>query len=85
MSGVQIKLALAALALAAALYGGWRFTDLVAAGRVSRATETYNQENRDAADAVAEARARVRACHGAGGVWDRQTGRCLRSVPGARQ
>lgn len=85
MSGLQIKLALAALALAAALYGGWRVTDLVAAGRVSRATEAYNQETRDAADAVAEARARVRACHGGGGVWDRATGQCVRSLSGARQ
>jgi ribonuclease PH len=74
------------LALAAAgLVAGWRIVDMVAAGKVTTATESYNQENRDVADAVAEAKQRVRACYAGGGLWDRQAGQCQRPVPRSRQ
>lgn len=78
---LRLGLLLAAGVLAA--LAAWRLADLVATARVSKATESFNQENRDAADSVAEARQRVRACHAGGGVWDRATGKCLRAVPGA--
>ncbi len=79
MSGIRIGIYLAAaLALG---WATWRIVDQVATGRVSKATEIYNQENRDAADAVAEARQRVRACHAAGRLWDRQAGQCLGPMP----
>jgi hypothetical protein len=66
--------AIAALAL-------WRFADLVATARVSKATDTFNQENRDAADAISAARARVRDCHARGLSWDRAAGQCVGPVP----
>lgn len=73
-------------AVAATLYAGWTLTDLVASGRVVKATETINQEGRDAADAIAEARQRVRACHARGGMrWDRATGECVRDLSVPRQ
>ncbi len=80
---MQIKLALAAAALAGLLYVGWRVVDVLSNARVVKATETINQEGRDAADAIAEARARVRHCHLSGGLWDRATGQCRPAVPGA--
>jgi len=73
------------LAVAAAAFAAfWWLVDTASTNKVSKATETYNQENRDAADRVAEARQRVRACHADGGVWDRQAGKCHRSVPQPR-
>jgi hypothetical protein len=79
----NLRLLLILAGLAAGGFAAWKAVDLVAAGRVTKATDSYNQENRDAADAIAEARLRVRACHTAGRVWDRQTGQCLGPVPGA--
>lgn len=70
-------------AVAATLYAGWKLTDLVASGRVVKATDMINQEGRDAADAIAEARQRVRACHLSGRMWDRAAGQCGAAVPGA--
>lgn len=80
---MSLRLAAYAALAAGLLLAGWRVVDMVAAGRVGKATEIYNQEGRDAADAVAEARQRVRACHAAGRLWDRQAGECLGPVPGA--
>lgn len=71
-------------AAAAAIAALWWLVDITSANKVSQATETFNRENRDAADRVAEARQRVRACHADGGVWDRQAGKCLRAVPQPR-
>lgn len=68
-------------AAAAAFAALWWLIDITSANKVSQATEAFNQENRDAADRVAESRQRVRACHAGGGVWDRQAGKCLRAVP----
>ncbi|CAM5767201.1 hypothetical protein [Bosea minatitlanensis] len=82
---LNLRLALIGIIAAGVFFAGWKFVDLVAVGRVSKATEIFNQENRDAADAMSEARARVRACYDGGGVWDRAKGQCQRSVPGARQ
>jgi hypothetical protein len=70
-------------AVAATLFAGWKLTELVSAARVVKAAETINQEGRDAADAIAEARQRVRACHQSGRMWDRATGQCGAAVPGA--
>lgn len=81
----NIRLLLLIVGIGGGCLGIWKLVDLVASGRVSKATETYNQENRDAADAATEARARVRACYDGGGVWDRQAGQCRRLVPAARQ
>lgn len=83
---LNLRLALIAILAAGALWAGREFVELVVAGRVTRATETYNQENRDAADKGSEARAGVRACRDRGGMsWDRATGECVRAVPGAGQ
>ncbi len=85
MIGLGLKLALAAgLALGIGIAGA-RIVNLIVDGRVSKATEAINQDQRDAADAISEARARVRACHLGGGLWDRSTGQCVRPVPGAGQ
>ena len=82
---MSLRLALYAAIAAGLLFVGWRIVDLVATGRVSKATEIYNQENRDAADAVSAARARVRDCHARGLSWDRAAGECIRAVPQPRQ
>lgn len=77
------------LLLIAAIGGGclsiWKLVDVVAAGRVTKAIDTQNREDREDADAAVAARAGVRACYDGGGVWDRAEGRCQRVVPGARQ
>lgn len=83
---VNLRLVLILAALAAGGAALWKLTDLVSAARVVKATDTINQENRDAADAIAEARQRVRACHARGGMrWDRATGECVRDVSVPRQ
>lgn len=79
----NLRLLLILAALTAAAAGIWKLTDLVSAARVVKATDTINQEGRDAADAIAEARQRVRACHQSGRMWDRATGQCGAAVPGA--
>ncbi|MBN9458458.1 MAG: hypothetical protein J0I54_17650 [Bosea sp.] len=79
---LNLRLALIGIIAAGVIFAGWKLVDLVAAGRVSKATETYNQENRDAADKGFQARADVRACRERGGMsWDRATGQCVRAVP----
>lgn len=80
----NIRLVLLIAAIGGGCLGIWKIVDLVAAGRVSKAAETYNQENRDAADAATEARARVRACYAGGGLWNREAGECRRPVPQPR-
>jgi len=82
----NIRLVLVLAGLAGLVGFIWKVSDLVASSRVTKATETVNQENRDAADKGAEARAGVRACRERGGMsWDRATGQCVRAVPGAGQ
>ena len=81
---MSLRLALYLATAGGALAAGWWLVDMASANRVSKATEIYNQENRDAADAAAEGRQRVRACYSDGGVWDRTTGKCLRFVPKPR-
>lgn len=80
-ANLRLILILASLAGGAAAF--WKLTDLVSAARVVKATDTINQEGRDAADAIAEARQRVRACHLSGRMWDRAAGQCGAAVPGA--
>lgn len=80
-ANLRLLLILAALAGGAAAL--WKVADLVASARVVKATDTINQEGRDAADAIAEARQRVRACAQSGRLWDRATGQCGAAVPGA--
>lgn len=79
---LNLRLILIGILAAGALFAGWRFVELVAAGRVTQSIETHNQEDRDAADAASEARAGVRACYDGGGVWDRAKGQCIRPLPG---
>lgn len=78
---VNLRLVLILAALAGGAAAVWKLTELVSAARVVKATDAINQEGRDAADAIAEARQRVRACHTRGGMrWDRATGECVRDV-----
>lgn len=77
----RIKLIAIAAAVLAAAIGIWRVVDLIGDAREVKAIETVNQEGRDAADAIAEARQRVRACHAAGRLWNRATGECGAAVP----
>ncbi|SEK37751.1 hypothetical protein SAMN04515666_101362 [Bosea lupini] len=63
----------------------WWLVDVASQNKVSQATETYNQENRDVADAASAARARVRDCYARGMLWDRTAGQCVRAVPSARE
>ncbi len=81
----NIRLLLIIVGVVAIGGAAWHVVNLIAAGRVTKATETYNQENRDAADRAMDARARVRACYDGGGVWNRQAGQCERPLPPARQ
>lgn len=80
----QIKLIAIAAAIVAAAYGMWRVVDLIGDARVITATETINQEGRNAADDVAKARQRVRDCAQSGGVWNRATGKCGPALQGPR-
>ncbi|MFO7310402.1 MAG: hypothetical protein DIU59_017585 [Pseudomonadota bacterium] len=87
MTGLRLY-ALAALVIAGLAAAGVYTWQVFDAGRQIGGADTADRimrEQRDAVDAMAAARERVRACYARGGLWDRSTGQCRSAVPGAGQ
>lgn len=82
---LYILLGLVAAVLAAGGLYTWRVYE---AGQKVGGADTADRiirEQRDAVDAMAAARERVRACYAGGGLWDRAAGKCRPAVPAAGQ
>ncbi|WP_276199810.1 hypothetical protein [Chelatococcus sp. XZ-Ab1] len=80
---IYILLSLVVAALAAGGLYTWRVYEV---GQKVGGVETADRiirEQRDAVDAMAAARERVRACYAGGGLWDRASGQCRAAVQGA--
>jgi len=87
MSGWRLYVLIGLGAAAAAGVGLYTW-HVYEAGQKVGGAETADRiirEQRDAVDAMAAARERVRACYAGGGLWDRAAGKCRAAVPRAGQ